>query len=375
MGVGMRTRTATGVVVLTLVAGSLLGGCQLAVSGVAGVSAADQQKASRRAEQRAAVDAALTALESQLVAVYHSTLNGADIMLRVTKGGTMQGSLPIDGQAVQVVDVDNQLYIAASAEYWKARGSTAGERYAKGWARAAASDLPLDPDAVLTPAGASSKLRKSLSALDPLADPVRTKVADGTEVFEVGGELGVLKVTTAEPHRLVSFAPALLDDTKGQALGTEMRLDPITGDTVKKFHGDLDAAVGALGQPADSVAQASVTITDNKLNCNGGSGSCTSTVSMENAVVGGDAKSSTVHIVMTSVVSADILGTQTCTGEVSAAPNTASTVPCTVMFKVPNRTAQYRVTSLLSATGDVLAAPDINAIKQQIQSEFSALGG
>jgi hypothetical protein len=96
---------------------------------------------------------------------------------------------------------------------------------------------------------------------------------------------------------------------------------------------------------------------------------------MENAVVGGDAKSSTVHIVMTSVVSADILGTQTCTGEVSAAPNTASTVPCTVMFKVPNRTAQYRVTSLPSATGAVLAAPDINAIKQQIQSEFSALGG
>jgi hypothetical protein len=119
----------------------------------------------------------------------------------------------------------------------------------------------------------------------------------------------------------------------------------------------------------------SVTITDNKLDCNGGSGSCTSTVSMDNAVVGGDTKSSTVRIVMTSVVSADELGSQTCTGEVSAAPNTASTIPCTVKFNVPNRTAQYRVTSLPTAVGDVFAALDVNAIKQKIQSEFSALGG
>jgi hypothetical protein len=363
------------VAVLTLVTELLLGGCQRAVSGVGGISAADQQKADRRAEQRAAVDAALTGLENQPVAVYHSTLNGADLVLHVTKSGTMLGSLPIDGQAVRVVYVDNQLYIAAPAEYWKARGATAGERYAKGWTRAAASDLPLNPDAVLTPAGAGRALSQSLSTFDSLADPIRTKLADGTEVFEVGGDLGMLKVTTGEPHRLDSFAPALLNGTKGRALGTELRLDPVTADTVKKLHGDLDAAVGALGQSADSVAQASVTITDNKLECSGGSGSCTSTVSMENEVVGGDAKSSTVHIVMTSVISADNLGTQTCTGEVSAAPNTASTVPCTVRFKVPNRTAEYRVTSLPSVTGDVLATPDINAMTQKIQSEFSALGG
>jgi hypothetical protein len=363
----------TGVAVLTLVAGPLLGGCQRAVPGDAGVSAVEQQKADRRTEQRTAVDAALKALENQPVAVFHSTLNGTDLMLRVTKDGTVFGSLPVDGQAAQIIEVDKQLYVAASADYWTARGSTAGDRYAKGWARAAVSDLPVDPATSLTPSGAAEKLRKSVSGFDQLAEPVRTKLADGTEVFEAGGSAG-LKVTTASPHRLVSFAPSLLD-AKGKALGAEMRVDPVTPETVTKFRDELSAAVGGLGAPADSVAQVSVTITDNKLDCNGGSGSCTSTVSMENAVVGGDTNSSTVRIVMTSVVSADELGSQTCTGEVNAAPNTASTVPCTVKFTVPNRTAQYRVTSLPTAVGDVFASLDVNAIKQKIQSEFSALGG
>jgi hypothetical protein len=363
----------TGLAVLTLVAGPLLGGCQRAISGDAGISAADQVKADKRTEQRTAVDAALKALENQPVAVFHSTLNGTDLLLRVTKDGTAQGTIPVDGQSVQVVEVDKQLFVAASADYWKGRGSTAGDRYAKGWARAAASDLPVDPATSLTPSGAAEKLRKSVAGFEQLAEPVRNKLADGTEVFEVGGANG-LKVTTAAPHRLVSFAPTMLD-AKGKALGTEMRVDAVTPDTVKKFRDELDAAVGGLGTPADSVAQASINITDNKLDCNGGSGSCTSTVSMENAVVGGDSKSSTVHIVMTSVVSADELGSQTCTGEVNAAPNTASTIPCTVKFNVPNRTAQYRVTSLPTAVGDVLAALDLNVIKQKIQSEFSALGG
>jgi len=79
------------------------------------------------------------------VAVYHSTLNGTDLVLRITKGGTMLGSLPIGRQAVQVVDVDNQLYISASADFWKAHGSTAAGTHAKGWTRADATDLALDP--------------------------------------------------------------------------------------------------------------------------------------------------------------------------------------------------------------------------------------
>jgi hypothetical protein len=365
---------AIGAAVMTLVAGVLLGGCQVAVPGAAGVIAADLQKADRRAEQRVAVEGALKALGTQPVAVYHTTLNGADLVLRVTKGGTLQGSLPVDGQTVQLVGVGGQLYVAGSADYWKARGSASGDRYAKGWARADASDLPVDPATALTPAGLGGRLSKSLATIDQLAEPVRAKLADGTEVYEIATGTGMIKVTTAQPYRLVSFDPVLLAGN-GKSLGTEMRLDPVDVETVRKFHAELDAAVGALGTPADSVAQADVTVTDNKLDCNGGNGSCTSTVSLENAVVGGDPKSSTVHIVMTSVVSAAGLGTQTCTGEVTTAPNASVTIPCTVKFSVPNRTAQYTVTSMPSATADVLASVDVNAVKQKIQEEFAALGG
>jgi hypothetical protein len=365
---------ATGIAAIVVAAGALLGGCQVAMPGAAGVSAADQQKADKRAERDAAVEGALAALENQPVAVYHSTLNGTDLVLRITKGGTMLGSLPIGGQAVQVVDVDNQLYISASADFWKAHGSTAAGTHAKGWTRADATDLALDPGSVLTPIGASRKIRASLSTMDQLADPVRTKLADGTEVFEVGSGVGRLKVTTAQPYRVVSFAPALLEAAIGQTFGSEFRLDPVTPGTVNTFHEDLDAAVGALGRPADSVAQASVRIINNKLDCNSSTGSCTSSVQVDNSLVGGDTKS-TVHLVMTSVVTADSLGTQTCTGEASAAPNTSSTLVCTVKFNLPNRTAQYKVVSIPSAIGDVLASVDVNAVKQKIQSEFAAIGG
>lgn len=371
----MATRMVTGMAVVTVVVGSLLAGCQMAVSGTAGVSAADQRKADRRAEQQTAVEAALKALEAQPVAVYHSTLNGADLVIRVTNGGTVLGSLPAGGQPVQIVGVDNQLYLAASADYWKAHGSTSGEKYAKGWARADSAGLALNPATMLTPSGASRRLRAALAAEDQGADPVRGMLSDGTEVFQIEGSSGTLKVTTAQPYRLVSFAPGLLDGAVGQAFGTELRPDPVTTDTVKKFHEDLNVAVDGLGQPADSVAQVTLTVTDNKLDCNGGSGSCSSTVQVANSLVGADAKASTVHITMTSVVTADNLGTQTCTGDSSAAPNTTSSVVCMVKFKLPNRTAQYNVVSVPSATGDVIASLDTGAVKQKIQSEFAAIGG
>jgi len=370
----MRARMAIGVSVLTLVTVALLGGCQVAVTGAAaGVSAA-QEKADRRAEERAAVEGAIQSLAIQPAIIYHATFNGTDLGLRVTKGGTLEGLLPIDNQSVQVVGFEGQLYVAASADYWKARGSATPDAFAKRWTRVDSSDLPADPAAVLTPSGLGGRLTRAMATADQLIEPVRAKLADNTEVYEVTTATGVLKVTTSKPYRLVSFAPAMLAPN-GKAFGAEMRVEQVNAETVRKFHEDLDTAVGALGTPADSVAQASVTITDNKLDCNGGNGSCVSSVSVDNAVVGGDPKSSTVHIAMTSVVSADGLGTQTCTGEVITAPNASVTIPCSVKFAVPNKTAQYKVTSMPSAKADVLATVDAGAVKQKIQQEFSSLGG
>jgi hypothetical protein len=373
----MRARTATAVAVVAMTA-ALLGGCQVAVSGSPQLSPADQQKADRRTAQAAAVDGALSALAALPAVGYHSTANGAgDLDLRVTKNGTVQGALPVDGQVVQMVDVDAQLYLKAPAAYWSAHGAIgdSAAQFATGWAHADPSDLTLDPAAVLTPAQVSSKLRMAYDASGGIGDPVRAKLADGTDVFRIGAGADVLQVTAAKPYRVASFAPSLLDPSTGKIFGAELRPEGVTGDALKAFHTDLDGAVSALGQPYDSVAQVTVSLSDNKLDCNGSSGSCTTSVQVENSLIGGDPQGTSVHLVMTSALDAAALGSQSCTAEASTAPNTTVPMSCTVKFKVPNRTAEYRVTSLPAATGQVLVTVDSGGIKQKLASEFSSLGG
>ncbi|MCU1681008.1 MAG: hypothetical protein JWQ81_1747 [Amycolatopsis sp.] len=377
----MRARMATAVAVVAVTA-TLLGGCHVAVSGSAGLSPADQQKAEVRAAQAAAVDGALSAMAALPAVGYHSTAKDAsgkpsDLTLRVTKNGTVRGALPVDGQIVQLVEVAGQLYLNAPAAYWTAHGAIggAGDEFATGWAHADPSDLTLDPSAVLAPAQVSSKLRMVFDNAGQLGEPVRAKLADGTEVFRIGTGATVLQVTAVMPYRVASFTPSLLDASTGKIFGDELRPEALTGDALKSFHTDLDGAVAALGHPFDSVAQVTVTLSDNKLDCNGSNGSCTTSVQVENSLVGGDAQGSSVHLVMTSTLNADSLGSQTCTAEASVAPNTTTPMTCTAKFKIPNRTAQYRVTSLPTAVGQVLVSFDAAGVRQKLAAEFSALGG
>lgn len=369
-------------VAVAAVMATLLGGCQVTVQGAGGLSAADQQVAAKRAEQAAAVDGALSALAALPAITYHSTAKdpsgkAVDLAVRVTKNGTVLGALPVEGVTVQMAEVAGQLYLDAPAEYWKAHGAIgdSGAAFAQGWTHADPSDLTVDPGAVLTPAQVSSKLRMAQGTSDQLGDPVRVKLADGTEVFRIAGKAGQLQVSTGKPYHVVSFAPALLDSATGPIFGAELRPEGLGGDALKTFHTDLDAAVAGLGTPFDSVAQVTVSASDNKLDCNGNSGSCTTSVQVENSLIGGDPQTSSVRLHLSSVLSADGLGTQTCTSDASAAPNAQVPMSCTVRFKVPNRTAEYQVRSLPAVTGEVLVTVDPNGVKQKLQAEFSALGG
>jgi hypothetical protein len=377
----MRARRAT-VVGVAAVMAALLGGCQVSVQGAAGLSAVGQKTAAQRSEQAAAVDGALAALAALPAVSYRSTAKdpsgkAAELTVRVTKNGTVLGALPIQGVTVQMAELGGQLYLQAPADYWKAHGAIgdSGDAFAQGWTHADPSDLTVDPGAVLTPAQVSSKLRMVPGASDQLGDPVRVKLADGTEVFRIADKAGQLQVSTAKPYHVVSFAPALLDSATGPVFGAELRPEAVGGDALKTFHTDLDAAVTGLGTPFDSVAQVTVEASDNKLDCDGNSGSCTTSVQVENSLIGGDAQTSSVKLHLTSVLSADVLGTQTCTVDASAAPDTTVPMSCTVRFKVPNRTAEYQVRSMPAVTGEVLVAVDANAVKQKLQTEFSALGG
>lgn len=371
----MRARWSTIAVVLLL--GVLLSGCQVAVGGSAGVSAADREKADRRAEQRAAVDAALAAVEQAPALIYTASVKGAAQVFRVTRGGSALGSLPLEGKVVQVVAADTQFYLQADADYWKSHAIDEGTEFGTSWVRTLGTELPLDPAGRLAPAKFAAGLRKAVAGLNPTAAPVKAKLPDGTEVYELGTAPSVLRVTTAKPNRVVSFAPALLDGQAGPKFGTEFTVAPLAGDALKKFHTDLDATVAGLGQPFEGLVQASAVVTNDKLDCKDFVGSCTTTVDVSNTVVGGSASGAKtiVHIKLTVEVSAEALGAQTCAAEADAEPLATIKMSCAVKFKLPNRTASYQVLSKPDAVAEVRAAVDPGAVKQKLQSEFAALGG
>ncbi len=372
----MRTRMRIGAVAIL---GCLLGGCQVEIDGAAGVSPAEQQRADRRAEQRGAVEAALKAFEQSPAVVYKSTVKDAagkpaELQFRITRNGSAQGALPVDGQTVQLVSADNQLYMSATPDYWKAHGLGNSDQYGTSWVRTDNTDLPVNVIEVLSPRKAASTLRTAAKTMNRLTDPVRSKLPDGTEVYDVGSGLGALRVTTTAPYRVVSFAPSLVDPAAGKTLGAELRLESLAGDSLKKLRSDLDGTIGGLGQPLDALTQVSVSVVNDKLNCTDFVGTCRATIDVANTVIGGPG-GTPVHLMLSVEFTAQSLGSQTCTTDANAAPETTTSMTCEVKFKLPNRNASYQVLARPTARGEIRASVDVNGVREKLKSEFAALGG
>lgn len=372
----MRARVRIGAIA---VLGCLLAGCDVAIDGMAGVSPAEQQRVDRRAEQRGAVESALKALEQAPAVGYKSTIkdaagNPAELLFRITRSGSAQGALPVDGQVVQILSADKQLYLSATPEYWKAHGLGNSDQYGTGWVRTDGTDLPVNVVEVLNPRKAASTLRTAMSTMNRLADPVRSKLPDGTEVYDVQSGLGSLRVTTAAPHRLIGFSPSLIDAAGGKTLGAELRVEPLTGDGLKKLQSDLDGSIGGIGQPFDALAQVSVSVVDDKLNCTDFVGTCRATIGVANTVIGGGS-GAPVHLTLSVEFTAQTLGSQTCTAAADAAPDTTTSMTCEVKFKLPNRNASYQVLAKPTARGEIRAPVDVNGVRERLKTEFAALGG
>ncbi|RSM81552.1 hypothetical protein DL991_07965 [Amycolatopsis sp. WAC 01375] len=344
-----------------------------------GDAPAEQQRVDRRAEQRGAVESALKALEQAPAVVYKSTIKDAsgqpsELQFRITRNGSAHGALPVDGKAIQVISADKQLYVSATPEYWKAHGLGNSDLYGTGWVRTDSSDLPVNAVEVLNPRKAASTLRTAVAGMNPLTDPVRSKLPDGTEVYDVGSGLGALRVTAAAPHRVVSFAPSLVAAAGGKTLGAETRVEPLAGDALKKLQTDLDAAVGGIGQPFDALTQVNVSVVNDKLDCTDFVGSCRATIDVANTVIGG-VSGTPVHLTLTVDFTAQSLGAQSCTAAADAAPDTTTSMTCEVKFKLPNRNASYQVQAKPSARGEVRVPVDVNGVREKLKSEFATLGG
>ncbi len=357
----------------------LVAGCDVAIDGAAGISPTEQQRVDRRAEQRGAVESALKALEQAPAVVYKTTIKDAagqlaELLFRITRNGSAHGALPVDGQTIQVVSADNQLYLSATPEYWKAHGLGNSEQYGTSWVRTDSTDLPVNAVEVLNPRKAASTLRTAVAGMNRLADPIRSKLPDGTEVYDVGSGLGTLRVTTAAPHRVISFAPSLVDAAGGKTLGAEMRVEPLAGDALKQLQTDLDGAIGGVGQPFDALTQVSVSVVNDKLDCTDFVGTCRATIDVANTVIGG-MRGTPVRLTLTVEFTAQSLGAQSCTADANAAPDTTTSMACEVKFKLPNRNASYQVQAKPAARGEVRAPVDVNGVREKLKSEFATLGG
>ncbi|RZQ63479.1 hypothetical protein [Amycolatopsis suaedae] len=354
-------------VVLGVTAAALLGACSAPVAGTPVAVPADQQRADRRAERAAAVDEALTALAGAGAVAYRISTGAGETVLNVTRNGTVHGTLPVGGHPVTLAEVDGDSYLSAPAPYWRTLnvGEAKAGEYAARWMRVDPSVLPVRPSATFAPAALVRALRDRLAAADQFAEPVRTRLPDGTEAFDVTVAGGRFTVTTAKPHRLVSLDAGLV----GAGLGAA-KLWPavLAGEGVRQFQAALEGELGNLGQAFDFGADLAVTVEANAVTCTG-AGVCTSDVRVRNTVDGASA----VRIVVSALVTADGLGQRNCSQESSAAPNSTVTVACTVTFGAPSSPGQYRVVSSSTATGEAVVGLDVEALRGKIQSEFRAL--
>ncbi|MEU0510460.1 hypothetical protein [Amycolatopsis sp. NPDC006125] len=301
-------------------------------------------------DPRSAVDEALTALAGEAAVAYR--VPGAT--LTVTKGGLVEGQVPVQDDTVRALRVGGSLYVRASPAYWQRQGMSAprAERFGSQWTRADRG-VPFDPGRLMAPQVVAAALRAAL--------PV------GVLPVEVGGalDLGGLRVTATSPHRVLSFPPAFLGPIAGQFGPHEIALGDVHLPGLRER---LDEGVAELGQPLIAGPVVAARVTDHELRCTAG-GACTDTVRVDNRLLGA-APGAAARVSLTSAVTSDALGTRTCAREVVLPLDTAADVSCSVKFTLPRADGATRLQAAPSVTAEPVALVDPGALNRDIAAEL-----
>jgi hypothetical protein len=327
---------------------ALLAGCEVSSSG------------ERGSDPMAAVESALASLAGQAAVVYR--LAGGNT-LNVTKNGLVQGTIPLDGGQARVLQVSGDLYLSASPAYWQARGMAASRaaEYGNRWARSA---LAFDLGRSLNPAALARELAAGLPST-LRAEPV--PLPDGTTVFDVGG----LRVTAGEPHRVVDIAPVLLGPAVAQLFGNlPLALDGLSTTQLGPVRAAFDDTVDGLGQPFVAGPVVAAVVTRNTLHCIQ-SGECTDVVRVANTLVG-DAPEAAARVVLRTSMTSGPLGEQEC-GQALVVPlNGEVDMSCSVRFTLPKRArgGTATVVAVPSATAEPVAVFDPASLKQEVATEL-----
>jgi hypothetical protein len=172
--------------------------------------------------------------------------------LSVTRSGSIDGSLTIGGEVVDLIMVDGTAYVKAPSAYWRNQpgASAAPQDFADRWSRAPASIADLDLDNLLTPAVMSDSLGKSQPLLGPSGspDPASAQVVGSQRTITLDGTYGQFYVSELAPYKLLRVKSdsnqldvAELPATEVDGLFTTLK------DKVKDLAGalDPDASVAA----------------------------------------------------------------------------------------------------------------------------------
>ncbi|MDQ0379136.1 hypothetical protein [Amycolatopsis thermophila] len=302
-------------------------------------------------DPRAVVDSALAALAAEPAVAYRLP----DATLTVTRGGLVEGRIPLRGEHVKALRVGGALYVFASPAYWQAQGMSAARaaRFGGQWTRADRG-MPFDPGRALAPQVVAAALRAALPAG---ALPVRA----GDAV-----DLAGLRVSTTVPHRVLSFPPAFLGPVAAELGSPEVQLDDDVH--LDDLRTRLDEGVAGLGQPLIAGPAIAANVTGHDLRCTTG-GACTDSVRVDNRLLG-TAPGVLARVVFTSTVTSDALGARTCARELVLPLDTPADIACSVRFTLPRTDGATRIHAAPTVTAEPVAVVDPDALRRDVAAEL-----
>lgn len=316
---------------------SLVGGVALLVTGCSGSGKPDPAASSYGSQVAAAMKtraqamAAVADLAADPVVSYDGTLPGSatagDVKLTVSRGGSVSGSVDLDGKKVKVYVADGTTLVNADKSYWsgKAGATSKAAQYAGKWVKVDGADsVGFDPADVLKPAGIAQRLKGTLSSVGTPA-PDKVGDTDALKIPVVGGDI---YITNKAPWRILKIdVPGLLSaGNEGAATGKGMELTHLDPKAVDGFYDDLK------GEDLSSALDSGVNFLQSgsgNLDCKTG-GYCTASVSFTTSTTSSSGGKVTAQLNVTMTASG--LPTKKCSATKSVSTSGSDKMSCHADF-------------------------------------------
>lgn len=354
--------------------------------------AADAGEEVREEEARGALHQALETLAKRPAISYSSSARTAGsprvddptftraakrFEVTATHTGLVYGTGDTQRSAVRLMVVDDHVYLSADAAGWEDLGLPADQAadLAESWNVVDAKDLGFDPQATLTPSEAAETLR---SATDDTGSVRAVKPPNGDEVYRFTTDFGTVDVTATEPHRILhTTVPLTLQEptaADGWAFGvdTETTMHETSVEEFRKF---LDALKRAL----DNVKESHVVVPTMQLSEAGATfvcnvGVCTYTTQVTNTIEAKYQIATEVQVTMKTTLNGGVLGTRTCSAQLTMQPNTTGPLSCSGSFVMPpappnSPARQYPIQAQATLSGKAVFVPDMPAIWSKIEKD------